>query len=109
MNIDIVITDSKHPLVAPVRHWARVQRGTRFERDGGMYVGAGGGGVRRLHGADGNGAIGAAIGAGVGAKVFSSFEEAFHGLKPLREEKPESSKSESYQQAYLQWRKHFEA
>ena len=29
MNIDIVITDSKHPLVAPVRHWARVQRGHR--------------------------------------------------------------------------------
>ena len=29
MNIDIVTTDSKHPLVAPVRHWARVQRGHR--------------------------------------------------------------------------------
>ena len=55
-----------------------------------------------------NGAAGAALGAGIGAKVFSSFEEAFHGLHPLREEKPDSAKCEAYQHAYQQWRQHLE-
>jgi xylulokinase len=58
---------------------------------------------------DTNGAAGAAIGAGVGAKVFGSFEEAFHGLQPLREERPDAMKIEAYRHAYQKWRNNFNA
>jgi xylulokinase len=50
-----------------------------------------------------DGATGAAIGAGLGAGIFHSFEDAFRGLKIIREETPDKEKSEQYQQAYQRW------
>jgi xylulokinase len=50
-----------------------------------------------------DGATGAAIGAGLGAGIFHSFEDAFKGLKIIKEEQPEKSKVEQYQQAYQRW------
>jgi xylulokinase len=51
-----------------------------------------------------NGATGAAIGAGVGAGVYSSFPEAFKGLKQIGSEVPVTSKSEQYMEAYNLWK-----
>lgn len=52
---------------------------------------------------DTGGAKGAALGAGVGAGIYSSFEEAFKGLKILRVEEPQTQLSAHYVQAYNQW------
>lgn len=58
----------------------------------------------RLELYDTDGAKGAALGAGVGAGVYSSFEEAFKGLKIIRVEEPESQKRTDYDQAYSRWK-----
>jgi xylulokinase len=50
-----------------------------------------------------DGATGAAIGAGLGAGIFHSFEEAFKGLQIIKQQTPDKSKTEQYQQAYQQW------
>jgi xylulokinase len=55
-----------------------------------------------------DGATGAALGAGVGSGIFSSFEEAFKGLKIIKEETPEKTKTEQYQNRYQQWRSQLE-
>ena len=57
----------------------------------------------RLELYDTDGAKGAALGAGVGAGIYSSFEEAFKGLKIIRVEEPQSQQSEQYARAYEQW------
>ena len=51
-----------------------------------------------------NGATGAAIGAGVGAGVYSSFPEAFKGLKQISSEVPVASKCDPYMEAYSLWK-----
>jgi xylulokinase len=53
---------------------------------------------------DTDGAKGAALGAGVGAGIFSSFEEAFAGLKCIGAEIPDKEKQEKYSKAYEKWR-----
>ena len=57
----------------------------------------------RLELYDTDGAKGAAIGAGIGAGIFTSFDQAFRGLKMIRFEEPSSEKRDQYQQAYQQW------
>ena len=51
-----------------------------------------------------DGAQGAARGAGVGAGIYSSFEEAFYGIKKLIVIEPNSKKVESYNLAYHNWK-----
>jgi xylulokinase len=53
---------------------------------------------------DTDGAKGAALGAGVGAGIYHSFDEAFQGLKLIRYEEPDKSKTEQYQSAYNNWK-----
>ena len=62
----------------------------------------------RLELYDTDGAKGAALGAGVGCGVYSSFEEAFTGLKMIRFEEPDKSKAEQYSSAYSSWLQHVE-
>jgi xylulokinase len=57
----------------------------------------------RLELYDTDGSKGAALGAGVGAGVYASFEEAFKGLKLIRSEDPEKTKSTKYAEAYSKW------
>ena len=57
----------------------------------------------RLELYDTDGAKGAALGAGIGAGIYSSFEEAFAGLKILRVEEPNQKQSAVYADAYSQW------
>lgn len=57
----------------------------------------------RLELYDTDGATGAAIGSGVGAGIFSSFEEAFKGLKIIRSEEPDPKLAALYAGAYAQW------
>ncbi len=57
---------------------------------------------------DTDGAKGAAIGAGIGCGVYSSFEEAFSGLKMIRFEEPDATKAEQYSSAYSSWLQHVE-
>jgi len=57
----------------------------------------------RLELYDTDGAKGAALGAGVGAGIYSSFEEAFAGLKKIRVEEPSTKQSSQYTEAYAQW------
>ena len=57
----------------------------------------------RLELYDTDGAKGAALGAGVGAGVFSSFEEAFRGLKVIRTEEPAEKLTARYAEAYGTW------
>jgi xylulokinase len=54
-----------------------------------------------------DGATGAARGAGVGAGIFS-FKDAFKGLTIIKEEKPDSVRSEQYQSAYSKWKAQLE-
>lgn len=58
----------------------------------------------RLELYDTDGAKGAALGAGVGAGIYSSFEEAFRGLKIIRVEEPQAKQSTQYEEAYGQWK-----
>lgn len=55
---------------------------------------------------DTDGAKGAALGAGVGAGIYQSFEEAFKGLKRIKTEEVDASKSAQYQSAYTTWLNH---
>jgi len=48
-----------------------------------------------------DGSIGAALGAGIGYKVFSSAEEAFTNIKPIRIVEPETITS--YEEVYHEW------
>lgn len=57
----------------------------------------------RLELYDTDGAKGAALGAGVGAGIYSSFEEAFKGLKIIRVDEPQAQASEQYGSAYEKW------
>jgi xylulokinase len=57
----------------------------------------------RLELYDTDGAKGAAIGAGIGAGLYSSYEEAFNGLKIIRAEEPRPQLQEEYAQAYGHW------
>jgi len=52
---------------------------------------------------DTDGAKGAALGAGVGAGIYTSFPEAFRGLKLIRTEEPDKTKTERYASAYTTW------
>lgn len=52
---------------------------------------------------DTDGAQGAARGAGIGAKIYSSFDEAFVGLKPVKVIEPNLKKRETYLEAYIKW------
>ncbi|HTJ50910.1 MAG TPA: FGGY family carbohydrate kinase [Cyclobacteriaceae bacterium] len=54
---------------------------------------------------DTDGAKGAAIGAGVGSGIYSSFPEAFKGLKLIKSEQPVADKAAQYDKAYLHWKK----
>lgn len=53
---------------------------------------------------DTDGAKGAALGAGVGAGIYSSFTEAFEGLKLIHEEQPDSSLQKEYSEVYSHWK-----
>src|SRR4029079_19397020 len=57
----------------------------------------------RLELYDTDGAKGAALGAGVGAGIYSSFQQAFKGLKMIKSEEPISTKQEPYSEAYNNW------
>ncbi len=57
----------------------------------------------RLELYDTDGAKGAALGAGVGAGIFSSFKEAFSGLKVIRSEEPTQQLKVPYTDAYEKW------
>lgn len=59
----------------------------------------------RLELYDTDGAKGAALGAGVGAGIYSTFPEAFKGLKMIKSEEPVASKQEPYKKAYDRWAK----
>jgi len=51
-----------------------------------------------------DGSLGAARGAGVGAHMYSSFKEAFGGLKLLKKETINPKNQSPYQEAYLNWK-----
>lgn len=53
---------------------------------------------------DTDGAKGAALGAGVGAKVYTSFNDAFAGLKLISAEDPDKNKTDAYHSAYNNWK-----
>ncbi|HOX84266.1 MAG TPA: carbohydrate kinase, partial [Chryseolinea sp.] len=55
-----------------------------------------------------DGAKGAALGAGIGCGVYSSFEEAFSGLKMIQSEDPDKNKTEQYSNAFASWLQHVE-
>src|SRR5690606_8232423 len=48
-----------------------------------------------------DGSIGAALGAGIGYKSFSSADEAFANIKPIKIVEPKSRLS--YEEIYLEW------
>lgn len=52
-----------------------------------------------------DGSRGAALGAGVGAGIYSSYKDAFQGLKLIDVEEPLPAKKEQYASAYKRWRK----
>lgn len=52
-----------------------------------------------------DGARGAAVGAGIGAGIYSSYQEAFHGLKLIDVEEPLASKKEQYAKVFERWKK----
>jgi xylulokinase len=52
---------------------------------------------------DTDGAQGAARGAGIGAGIFSTEEEAFHGLTLLQTLAPDPSGSDRYEETYQYW------
>ncbi|HEY9046439.1 MAG TPA: FGGY family carbohydrate kinase [Ohtaekwangia sp.] len=57
----------------------------------------------RLELYDTDGSKGAALGAGVGAGIYTSFEEAFKGLKIIKSEEPDATKASAYKEAYGNW------
>jgi len=57
----------------------------------------------RLELYDTDGSKGAALGAGVGAGIYTSFEEAFKGLKIIKSEEPDADKANAYKEAYGNW------
>jgi len=59
----------------------------------------------RLELYDTDGAKGAALGAGIGAGIYSSYAEAFLGLKLIEAEEVNTTKREQYLGAYERWRK----
>ncbi len=59
----------------------------------------------RLELHDTDGAKGAALGAGVGAGIYSSYQEAFKGLKMIGSTETSSEKMDAYQSAYIRWKK----
>ncbi len=59
----------------------------------------------RLELYDTDGSKGAALGAGVGSGIYSSYAEAFRGLKLIDAEEPNPEKKELYSKAYSRWRK----
>ncbi len=58
----------------------------------------------RLELYDTDGAKGAALGAGIGAGIFTTFPEAFRGLKMIRYEEPDINKSQQYTSTYHNWK-----
>jgi xylulokinase len=58
----------------------------------------------RLERYDTDGAKGAALGAGIGAGEYTSFEEAFKGLKLIGSEEPDANYREQYLNAYEVWK-----
>jgi xylulokinase len=50
-----------------------------------------------------DGSIGAARGAGIGCGFYKSRKEAFAGLKPVGEIRPDKSKESEYRESYLKW------
>jgi xylulokinase len=52
---------------------------------------------------DTDGAQGAARGAGIGAGIFTSEEEAFHGLALLQTLAPDPAKADRYEEVYQTW------
>lgn len=52
---------------------------------------------------DTDGAQGAARGAGIGASIYSSEEEAFHGLTLLQTLSPDPTRADHYEEAYQYW------
>ncbi len=58
----------------------------------------------RLERYDTDGAKGAALGAGIGAGEYTSFEEAFKGLKRIGSEEPDAHLREQYLNAYEVWK-----
>jgi len=50
-----------------------------------------------------DGSQGAARGAGIGAAVYSSFKDAFVGLKPVKTVEPDEKLAPAYQEAYERW------
>lgn len=53
---------------------------------------------------DTDGATGAALGAGIGAGIYSSFNQAFQGLKLLHSEHPDSELKNQYAELYSHWK-----
>jgi xylulokinase len=52
-----------------------------------------------------DGSRGAALGAGVGAGIYSSYKDAFRGLKLIDVEEPIASKKELYEKTFQRWKK----
>jgi xylulokinase len=52
---------------------------------------------------DTDGAQGAARGAGIGAGIFSTEEEAFHGLTLLQTLAPDPTGADRYEETYQYW------
>jgi len=50
-----------------------------------------------------DGSQGAARGAGIGAGAYSSFKDAFVGLKPVKTVEPDGKLAPAYQEAYEKW------
>ncbi len=53
---------------------------------------------------DTDGSVGAAKGAGIGAGIYRDHNEAFASLERLQEIRPDESRAEEYQAAYLSWK-----
>jgi xylulokinase len=58
----------------------------------------------RLELYDTDGAMGAALGAGVGAGIYSSFKQAFTGLKLLHDESPNLQDQDQHEMVYQKWK-----
>jgi len=53
---------------------------------------------------DTDGSQGAARGAGIGAGIYPNMEDAFVGLKPVKDVEPNKQLTSAYQQAYERWK-----
>ena len=58
----------------------------------------------RLELYDTDGSKGAALGAGIGSGIYSSFTEAFKGLRLIKAEEPANTMKEQYAEAYEKWK-----